>query len=469
MTPDLKTRFDRLADRTTPRDGDAALERLRDLRARRVRARRITAGSLALVVAVAGTAVAIAAFGRDPDSTRSVDQPTPTVVPTWATSDVLTIWPENPVRSHVTDPGMIQRSVDRGDEQLRWRLDPEEVGRRFAHIVLGWNAVTLVGLDIENDAGALAFEITPCPPNVVCDVEGPPLTIWLRQPATTGETGIWSVVQVTSPALDITVPDALVLEGGTPIRFDLELPAYRAVHLGLAASNGCRTVTELEPGNDAGSSTLRVPAPMADDGSGCAPTGAGYVFAYTQDDTTVPVGDPLLEAAAIESPYLTMIPVVLEMGTGSVPEESPSAPPSAALAGMDVHEAVIRHLLGMERADWETIYIRETLCENAGTGSMPRGCVTAFSPEERTLLTQRLVDVGSVEFVSGLDEVPNAFEGSSVFIWLGPLEPHGDGYGVPGSMVCGGLCGSGSVWDVRERGDRWTVVGSAEGVGIWVA
>jgi hypothetical protein len=41
--------------------------------------------------------------------------------------------------------------------------------------------------------------------------------------------------------------------------------------------------------------------------------GAGYVFAYAQDDTTVPVGDPLLEPAAIEYPWLTIIPLYVEM------------------------------------------------------------------------------------------------------------------------------------------------------------
>jgi hypothetical protein len=137
----------------------------------------------------------------------------------------------------------------------------------------------------------------------------------------------------------------------------------------------------------------------------------------------------------------------------------------------DVNEAVIRHLLGAVQADWETIYIRETICDNGGTGSKPKGCDTEFTPEERRILAERLADVGRVVFVAGWDDVPNAFGigERSVFVWLGPLEFHDDRYEVPGSMVCGGLCGTGSIWDVRQRGDRWTVVESAKGAGMWIA
>ena len=312
MRDDLKFRLDRLADRG-PSDRSAdAFDRLHAARARRSRTRRLTAGALALVVALAGTTTVIVAFDRE-TSGGPAGEPTPSADPPWAAADVLTVWPENPVRSHVTDPAMIQGFVDRGDDQLQWRLDPEAVSRRFASVVLGWTDVTAVGLDIDTDVDVRAFEITPCPPDATCDLAGPMPTLWLRQPATQGAGGIWSVVQVTSPSLEIELPTDPVLRGGTDIRFDLELPDFRAVHIGFAAANGCRSVTELDPGHDSGRYAIPVPAAREDDGSDCAPIGAGYAFAYVQDDATVPVGDPLLEAAAIEFPFLAMVPIRLEM------------------------------------------------------------------------------------------------------------------------------------------------------------
>ena len=314
MRDDLKFRLDRLAERATPPGGSDALDRLQTARARRSRSRRITAGALALVIAMAGTATVITAFDRDPTGGVADDpSPSASATPAWAAADVLTVWPENPVRSHVTDPAMIQGYVDRGDDQLQWRLDPEEVARRFAGVVLGWTDVTVVGLDVDTDVDVRAYEITPCPPDATCDLEVPMPTVWLRQPATQGAGGIWSVVQVTSPSLEIELPTESILRGGTDIRFDLELFASRAVHIGFAAANGCRAVTELDPGHDSGRYAIPVPAAREDDGSDCAPIGAGYVFAYVQDDTTVPVGDPLLEAAAFEFPFLAMVPIRLEM------------------------------------------------------------------------------------------------------------------------------------------------------------
>jgi hypothetical protein len=52
---------------------------------------------------------------------------------------------------------------------------------------------------------------------------------------------------------------------------------------------------------------------LATDDPACSDVGAGYVFAYVTDEITVPVGDPLHEAAPIEYPWLSIVPVYLQM------------------------------------------------------------------------------------------------------------------------------------------------------------
>jgi hypothetical protein len=136
---------------------------------------------------------------------------------------------------------------------------------------------------------------------------------------------------------------------------------------------------------------------------------------------------------------------------------------------MAVDEAVIRHLV--ERMDWETIYVRETICENAATVNEPKGCDGEFTPEEQSLLSERLADIGSVIFVEGFEDLPSGLGGEerTAFVWLGPIEGHDGRYEVGGSMSCGPLCGTGSTWDVRDEGSGFKVIGPAQGAGIWMA
>ena len=106
------------------------------------------------------------------------------------------------------------------------------------------------------------------------------------------------------------------LPAGSQVRFDLDLPEDRSAHAGLVASNGCREASGYTVGLAAGTVTLPVPEAGSDEPP-CGMVAAGYLFVYTTDDTTVPVGDPLLEAAAIEYPWLTMLPVEVQMGTST--------------------------------------------------------------------------------------------------------------------------------------------------------
>lgn len=322
---DLKTRLERLADRTNDRTREE-FSRLHSARDRRARRRRVGTVAVALLVAVAGSSLAFSAL-RDSGTSTIAGQTA------WQPPDVLTVWPENPVRGET--PQDVQAAVDAGEANMQWRLDPEHVAFRFGRTFLAWSEVTVTERDIETEDPVRAFEISPCPPTAVCDMEGPMPTLWLAQPVRSGEGGIWSVVAVVSDRLatDIEPTDPQVgLAGGTTLHFQLDLPDWVSAHLGIVARNGCTDAYEFEPGLDSGSATLK--APEAVDGTdanlSCGTIGAGYVFAYAQDDTTVPTGDPLVEPAAIEFPYATILPVYLQMIDGDTATATPSGSSSGS-------------------------------------------------------------------------------------------------------------------------------------------
>ena len=331
MDEDLRNHLDRLADRTVRDRDDDPIARLDGARRRRAANRRIGALVLALAVAIAGTATAMTAF--DDDGHTLANDPSPTGAPAWTPLDVLTVWPENPVTAHVTDPRTIQRWVDRGDAELQWRTDPEEVVRRFAAVVLGWSDVTAIARDVEAvpTEGVAVFDITPCPPASVCDLEGPAPTVYLVQPASSGVGGIWSVQRVRTDGLWIRFQrwNDPSLSAGRQLAFEAELPVGTDAHIGVVASNGCRIVQAFDPGRSSGTSFLEVPTTSVEDG--CSDAAVGYAFTYAQASTTVPVGDPLLESATIDPPYLTIAPVVIDLAP---PEPIPRPTPACAAASL---------------------------------------------------------------------------------------------------------------------------------------
>jgi hypothetical protein len=163
-----------------------------------------------------------------------------------------------------------------------------------------------------------------------------------------------------------------------------------------------------------------------------------------------------------------------DAGQGSEPTPSPTAG-RAETQPLEAYEAVIRHLVSTEHADWETIYVMERICANAGDGAEVRDCDDAFTPESQDDLGSRLSDLGApIRFVRDYEDADRngrILEGRerSVFVWLGPVSPGPEGsVQVPGSMVCGGLCGRGSVWKLKDGDGAWVVVGSAGG-SEWIA
>ena len=149
--------------------------------------------------------------------------------------------------------------------------------------------------------------------------------------------------------------------------------------------------------------------------------------------------------------------------------------PHAALA-LDAYEAVIRELVGLERIEWETIYVQGVICDNGGTAEEPVGCDERLSDAERSELRDRLADLEApVRFVDTYREADpddRILEGRerSVFVALGPISRGPEGsLEVPGGMHCGGLCGRGATWRLVRRDGRWVVNGAVDGSAGWIA
>jgi hypothetical protein len=282
--PDLHDELDRLSRRVE------APPTIDDLRTRRERAQRRSARqalAAGLCIAVLGSVIAFTALRPGvPTPVRST--------PGWTAPDPVVVWPESPTSGETAEQA--QSRVDAGGDL--WRLDPEQVVDRFARVVLGWGDPSVVR--VGEDAYTLTHQEV-----------SPPLEVLVAQPARQGDGGIWSVAQVSHPDLSIEV-------AADSAAFDLTVSSDRSAHVGLVATNGCRDATSFELALGSGPFRLSFPDPTADDPA-CSDVGAGYVFAYVTDDTTVPVGDPLFEAAAIEYPWLTIVPVQPTMEGTSAP------------------------------------------------------------------------------------------------------------------------------------------------------
>jgi hypothetical protein len=382
---DLKTRLERLANRSEQPRTTEGFSRLHSARDRRARRRRVGTVAVALLVAIGGSSLAFSAL-RDGGTSTIGDQPV-----AWQPPDVLTVWPENPVRGET--PQDVQAAVDAGEADLQWRLDPKEVAFRFGRTFLAWKDVTVTERDVETEDGTRAFDITPCPPSAVCDMEGPMPTLWLAQPVRSGDGGIWSVVAVMSDrlAVELQPTDPQVpLAGGTTLRFQLDLPDWVSAHLGIVARNGCTDAFEFNPGLDSGPASLKVPEAVAGTEAdlSCGTIGAGYVFAYAQDDTTVPTGDPLVEPAAIEFPYATILPVYLQMIEGDATTASAAAVPDVAAIMCDGTSTTVQTPTVAAQADGVHIAIHNTAGERLSVQFESSG--TSVEADSVTALVQSL-------------------------------------------------------------------------------
>src|SRR5262245_2197 len=187
---ELRDRLERLGERApSPPD---AFERLERARRRRERNRRITAGAVALLVAIAGSVAAFTAFtGSEPQAAGSGDD------------GFVAIWPE----STYEDALQVQDLVDAGDPSVAWRLDAQETAIAFARDALGWSdvAVEVAPDDVRTEL-LVRSPGGPCgsPPEPVCD----PREVDVELGRLDGESnGIWSVISVRSPEFE-SAPEA---------------------------------------------------------------------------------------------------------------------------------------------------------------------------------------------------------------------------------------------------------------------
>lgn len=154
-------------------------------------------------------------------------------------------------------------------------------------------------------------------------------------------------------------------------------------------------------------------------------------------------------------------------GSGGTP-----GTPEPDTTRLDVYETMIRHLAAQEAFSWNQIVVVRGICANAGSPMEKKGCGETFTAGEEAALIERLADVGSkVRFVE--DPTPlfddDWFQGEPdrIVVWLGPIEDEGGELHVGGSFGCGGLCGSGATWILREQGAGWKVTGSTGST--WIA
>ncbi len=197
-----------------------------------------------LAAAVTATLVLGASCVGDPGPAW---RPASSVVPE---SRFAALWPEQTLVATM----QTQRAVDGGDDDLAWRTDAADVASRFAARVLGWERSRIA----EHEAWHLGsgIEIARV---WLCDEDGCPSTgaafdqeVILKRLAGAGDSGVWSVTDVTS--------GRLFLDEGPQIRIrDPFVRAGRRLHaiaFGGALPDGTKVV--------AGSTTIGPCGPFAE-------------------------------------------------------------------------------------------------------------------------------------------------------------------------------------------------------------
>ena len=331
--PDLRDDLGRLADFVGEPRGLDDLAAVRRRREGRRRAEGLVAG---LAVAIAVALFAVTTLRSDPSPVVPVGTPSTSVD---GGPENLTVWPENAING--VSARDVQTAVDAGDPDLQWRTDPMEVVDRFGLAVFGRHMAAPTDEGISGTIRAW-----PCPPGerpgigLSCDaLQGDPLVFSLVQPARTGDGGIWSIASITSQPLSILgeTGTATSLPAGGDVRFDLRLYGAGG-HIGILASNGCRTVSANDDPVADGQYTLALPSAGPSEPP-CPAVGAGYAFAYATDDTTLPTPDPMNEPTAIEYPWITIVPISLQMdveGSAGPSSTAPTAVETDCGSGTDI-------------------------------------------------------------------------------------------------------------------------------------
>jgi hypothetical protein len=91
-----------------------------------------------------------------------------------------------------------------------------------------------------------------------------------------------------------------------------------------------------------------------------------------------------------------------------------------------------------------------------------------LSAEEQAAILPMLDDLGHVRF-RDKDDPMLPMDEPIQEILLGPIVHKADGLRVEGGSVCGGLCGSGSVYVLVETGNGYEVTGTDQTYGTWIS
>jgi len=221
----------------------------------------------------------------------------------------------------------IQDGVDNGSTPGIWYVQPETVVSRFAETVLGWSPERSYDLSMEPTTdGRISATLKRMPDR--CEVDEDrglmpcyPGTerITLAQPFETGEQGIWVIVDVRSPDLQLdALPGEIVANGSS-------LSATATVDDPLRGVVGAVVGDWHACGDTSGTSLIhdevtpievRI-APDRETGSRCGVETPGYVWVATAGWHLSALADPLVGDS---SPYVAVTAVPISV---AIPENEP--------------------------------------------------------------------------------------------------------------------------------------------------
>lgn len=255
---DLRTRLEHLSTRVEDRpDALVRLERRRHVRSR---TRRLTAGVLAVGVAVMGTVTAYSAFTSPTHG-----------VPGAAGGSIAALWPEHDVEQLRAT----QEAVDAGDPTLDWRLDAEETAVRFVRSVLGWTNPDerLHHNASEAPDGLVTVDVVTVPAS--CDEESCDVVhdVVLQLLRLGEEDGIWSVISAESPVFNMQFRIGQAVRVGEDLEVISGHPSGSEIAIGVEVFEPCSGFH----GGTAFVQDHRVSVPIVGVEEGCV----GYVYALT--------------------------------------------------------------------------------------------------------------------------------------------------------------------------------------------
>ncbi|MEX0984691.1 MAG: hypothetical protein WD096_06530 [Actinomycetota bacterium] len=136
--------------------------------------------------------------------------------------------------------------------------------------------------------------------------------------------------------------------------------------------------------------------------------------------------------------------------------DADAATPEPSPERMRLYASLLRVVATQDFPPTGPIYVQREICRftelsTGSIGSKVGGCPDAFSEAEQADLKERLASLGEIRFVESFDDVRLG----QMFVWVGPIEQHGDELRAGGGMWCGGLCGQGGTFELGPDQDRW--------------